>query len=68
MIYALKERIGDPSLFCGRKEQISLLMNWANKIPSWWWVDLRTAELLRCAIALPAPTLANIDNQATYKK
>ncbi len=33
MIYALKERIGDPSLFCGRTEQMTLLMNWVNQIP-----------------------------------
>ncbi|MCP4696013.1 MAG: ATP-binding protein [Gammaproteobacteria bacterium] len=33
MIYALKERIGDPSLFCGRKRQMELLMNWADMIP-----------------------------------
>lgn len=33
MIYALKERIGDPTLFCGRKQQIDLLMNWVNMIP-----------------------------------
>jgi len=33
MIYALKERIGEPTLFCGRKQQMDLLMNWANMIP-----------------------------------
>ena len=33
MIYALEERIGDPSLFCGRTEQMTLLMNWVDKIP-----------------------------------
>ena len=33
MIYALKERIGDPMLFCGRKQQTDLLMNWVNMIP-----------------------------------
>jgi GTP-binding protein EngB required for normal cell division len=33
MIYALKERIGDPSLFCGRKQQMALLMNWVQSIP-----------------------------------
>jgi len=33
MIYALKERIGDPNLFCGRKKNMELLMNWANGIP-----------------------------------
>ncbi len=33
MKYALKERIGDPSLFCGRKPQMELLMNWVHQIP-----------------------------------
>ncbi|MCP4697721.1 MAG: hypothetical protein GY862_12845 [Gammaproteobacteria bacterium] len=33
MIYALRERIGDPSLFCGRREQLDLLLDWADKIP-----------------------------------
>jgi hypothetical protein len=33
LTYALKERIGDPSLFCGRKEEMSLLLDWAGKIP-----------------------------------
>ncbi|MCP4696767.1 MAG: hypothetical protein GY862_07950, partial [Gammaproteobacteria bacterium] len=33
MIYALQERIGEPSLFCGRKQQMELLLNWADKIP-----------------------------------
>ncbi|HIE02543.1 MAG TPA: hypothetical protein EYP59_20035 [Thiotrichaceae bacterium] len=33
MIYALEERIGDPNLFCGRKQTMGLLMNWANAIP-----------------------------------
>jgi len=33
MIYALKERIGDPNLFCGRQKMMALLMNWANMIP-----------------------------------
>ncbi|KHD08455.1 hypothetical protein PN36_27710 [Candidatus Thiomargarita nelsonii] len=33
MIYALEERIGEPSLFCGRTEQMTLLMNWVDKIP-----------------------------------
>jgi len=33
MIYAFKERIGDPSLFCGRKQQMELLMNWVKMIP-----------------------------------
>lgn len=33
MTYALKERIGDPSLFCGRKKEMTLLLDWAGKIP-----------------------------------
>ncbi len=33
MIYAFEEQIGDPSLFCGRKKQMELLINWANAIP-----------------------------------
>jgi hypothetical protein len=33
MIYALEERIGDPLLFCGRKQQMGLLMNWVEMIP-----------------------------------
>ncbi|MCP4698681.1 MAG: hypothetical protein GY862_17790, partial [Gammaproteobacteria bacterium] len=33
MIYALKERIGDPSLFCGHRKQLDLLLDWADKIP-----------------------------------
>jgi hypothetical protein len=33
MTYALKERIGDPSLFCGRKKEMTLLLDWAEKIP-----------------------------------
>ncbi len=33
MTYALKERIGDPSLFCGRKKEMALLMNWVEMIP-----------------------------------
>lgn len=33
MIYALEERIGEPSLFCGRKQQMALLMNWVDMIP-----------------------------------
>jgi len=33
VIYALKERIGDPTLFCGRKQQMDLLMDWGNMIP-----------------------------------
>ncbi|MBT3388201.1 MAG: hypothetical protein HN417_09735, partial [Desulfobacula sp.] len=31
--YALKERIGQPSLFCGREREMKLLLNWAEKIP-----------------------------------
>jgi len=33
MKYALKERIGNPLLFCGRQQQMELLLNWANAIP-----------------------------------
>ncbi len=33
MIYALEEKIGDPSLFCGRRKQLDLLLGWADKIP-----------------------------------
>lgn len=33
MIYALKERIGDPSLFCGRTREMTLLLNWIDLIP-----------------------------------
>jgi hypothetical protein len=33
MTYALKERIGDPSLFCGRKREMELLLNWTENIP-----------------------------------
>jgi hypothetical protein len=33
MIYAFKERIGSPSLFCGRKKSMTLLMNWVEMIP-----------------------------------
>jgi len=32
-MYALEERIGDPSLFCGREREMRLLLNWASKIP-----------------------------------
>jgi AAA+ ATPase superfamily predicted ATPase len=32
MIYAIKERIGKPSLFCGRKNEMQMLLNWVNKI------------------------------------
>ena len=32
MIYALEERIGDPSLFCGRKQEMELLLNWIDRI------------------------------------
>ncbi|MCP4344409.1 MAG: hypothetical protein GY795_02660, partial [Desulfobacterales bacterium] len=30
---ALKERIGEPSLFCGRKREMDLLLKWTEKIP-----------------------------------
>ncbi len=33
MIYVLKERIGDPALFCGRMREMNLLLNWINLIP-----------------------------------
>jgi len=33
MIYVLEERIGDPTLFCGRTREMTLLMNWMNLIP-----------------------------------
>jgi hypothetical protein len=33
MIYAFRERIGSPSLFCGRKKTMTLLMNWVDMIP-----------------------------------
>ncbi|TGN99654.1 hypothetical protein PN36_35285, partial [Candidatus Thiomargarita nelsonii] len=33
MKYALEERIGDPLLFCGRKQEMELLRNWVNMIP-----------------------------------
>ena len=33
MIYAFKERIGSPLLFCGRKKPMALLMNWVDMIP-----------------------------------
>ncbi|MCP4345620.1 MAG: hypothetical protein GY795_08840, partial [Desulfobacterales bacterium] len=33
MIYALEEKIGEPTLFCGRKQEMELLLNWALKIP-----------------------------------
>jgi hypothetical protein len=33
MIYALEERIGEPSLFCGRQQQMDLLTKWINTIP-----------------------------------
>ena len=32
MIYAIEERIGDPSLFCGRKNEMEMLLNWVNRI------------------------------------
>ncbi|MDM8525326.1 hypothetical protein QUF80_18300 [Desulfococcaceae bacterium HSG8] len=31
--YAFEERIGDPSLFCGRRQELSLLLNWTELIP-----------------------------------
>ncbi len=33
MKYALEERIGNPNLFCGRDEEMSLLLKWASRIP-----------------------------------
>ncbi len=33
MTYALKERMGDPSLFCGRDREMELLTDWAENIP-----------------------------------
>ncbi len=33
MTYALKERIGDPELFCGRKREMALLMDWVDMVP-----------------------------------
>ncbi|NIM12879.1 MAG: hypothetical protein GTO45_12200 [Candidatus Aminicenantes bacterium] len=33
MTYTLKERIGDPSLFCGRKQEMELLLEWSENIP-----------------------------------
>jgi len=33
MKYALEERIGDPLLFCGRKQEMELLINWVQSIP-----------------------------------
>ena len=33
MTYALKERIGAPSLFSGRTNEMELLLDWAEKIP-----------------------------------
>jgi len=33
MKYALEERIGEPSLFCGRKQEMELLINWIRQIP-----------------------------------
>ncbi|KPA13272.1 hypothetical protein MHK_006517 [Candidatus Magnetomorum sp. HK-1] len=31
MIYALKERIGNPSIFCGRKREMKMLLNWVER-------------------------------------
>ena len=33
MKYILEERIGNPNLFCGRDEEMSLLLAWASRIP-----------------------------------
>jgi len=33
MKYALEERIGEPSLFCGREREMELLRNWVHQIP-----------------------------------
>jgi len=33
MQYALKERIGHPDLFCGRKTEMKWLMKWSSRIP-----------------------------------
>ena len=33
MKYALKERIGNPELFCGREREMELLINWIRQIP-----------------------------------
>ncbi len=33
MTYALKERIGDPLIFSGRKKEMTLLLDWASGIP-----------------------------------
>ena len=33
MKYVLKERIGDSSLFCRRRQEMELLMNWVEMIP-----------------------------------
>ncbi len=33
MIYVLKERIGHPALFCGRTREMTLLLDWTEKIP-----------------------------------
>jgi len=33
MQYALTERIGDPTLFCGREKEMKQLMDWASGIP-----------------------------------
>ncbi len=32
-VYALKERIGHPALFCGRQREMNLLLNWCDLIP-----------------------------------
>ncbi len=33
MLYVLKERIGRPALFCGRTRELTLLLDWVEKIP-----------------------------------
>ena len=33
MIYAFKERIGKPDLFCGREREMQILLNWIDLIP-----------------------------------
>ncbi len=33
MTHAFEERIGDPALFCGRTREMTLLLNWIDRIP-----------------------------------
>lgn len=33
LIYAIEERIGQPDLFTGRKEELSYFERWADEIP-----------------------------------